>query len=126
MKSKMVIFLFASALVFGGSLGFFLSAARAQENLEVKIGPSSPSVAEHSHEHDITGQSLKQGNIQYELGSKPKDSHRITLTREQLADIVEGTTIIVESDKDQEAGTIKVHQHRVTFTLKVEPPDSGW
>jgi len=126
MKSKTVIFLFASVLVFGGSLGFFLSAARAQQNLEVKIGPSSPSVAEHSHEHDVTDQALKQGKTQYLLGSKPEDSHRIALTREQLANVVEGTTIIVESDKDQEAGMIKVHQHRVTITLQVEPPDSGW
>ena len=121
-----MIKMFVSAFIFGGSLGLLLPAAEAQENLEVKIGPSSPSVAEHSHEHDVTDQALKQGKTQYQLGSKPEDSHRITLTREQLANVVEGTTIIVESDKDQEAGNIKTHQHRVTVTLKVEPPDSGW
>ncbi|MFQ5902286.1 MAG: hypothetical protein ACE5JO_01205 [Candidatus Binatia bacterium] len=72
-------------------------------------------------------ESLKQGKTEYLLGSHPKDSHRITLTRQQVADLLDGTTIIVRSDKDKETGNTKAHRHRVTITLKSEEPESsGW
>lgn len=128
MKPKpRMIFMFASALIFGASLGLLPRGAQAQQELEVKVGPASSSVADHSHEHDITVESLKRGKTHYLLGSNPEDSHRITLTRQQVTDLLDGTTIIVRSDKDKETGDAKAHRHRVTITLKTEEAESsGW
>lgn len=109
-------------------LSFTLVArgVQAQENLEVKIAPATPAVARHSHSHDITEDALSQGSREFVIGSHPTESHRITLTRQQLADILEGTTVIVRSSKDEDGGKLKAHQHRVSITLTVEEAGSGW
>lgn len=118
--------LFLLVLFVAGNLGFIPSGL-AQEKLEVKIGDASPAVERHSHKLDITADSLKQGKMEYLLGSSSKANHRVTLTKQQVADIRNGTTIIVESDKSQDAGDIKAHQHKVTITLKAEKEErSGW
>ena len=107
------------------SIPLLARGVQAQENLEVKIAPASPGVAKHSHSHDITEDDLTGGTTTYVLGSHPDDSHDITLTRQQLADIGEGTTIIVRTGKDKDGGKFKSHQHRVSITLEVEA-ESGW
>lgn len=128
MKPKpRMVFILVFALILGGSLGLLPRGAQAQQELEVKVGPPLSSGADHSHEHDITVESLKRGKTQYLLGSNPENSHRITLTRQQMADTLDGTTIIVQSGKDKETGNTKAHRHRVTITLKTEEPESsGW
>ncbi len=125
-KPRMIL-MFVAALIFGGSLALLPRGAQAQQELEVEIGAASPSGSEHSHKHDITVEDLKQGKTRSLLGSNPEDSHHIPLTRQQVADILDGTTIIVRSGKDKEAGDTKAHQHRVTITLTTEEPESsGW
>ena len=112
-------------LAFALSIPLLARGVQAQENLEVKIAPASPAVAKHSHSHDITEDDLTGGTTAYVLGSHPYDSHSITLTSQQLADIREGTTVIVRTAKDKDGGKFKSHQHRVSITLEVEA-ESGW
>jgi hypothetical protein len=99
---------------------------QAQEKLQVKVAGATPAVASHSHSHDITENALRGGSTEYTIGSDPKDSHRITLNSQQLADIREGTTVIVRTSKDEDGGKIKAHQHRVGINLKVEEAEAGW
>ncbi len=107
------------------SIPLLARGVQAQENLQVKIAPASPAVAKHSHSHDFTEDDLTGGTTTYVLGSHPDDSHSITLTSGQLADITEGTTVIVRTGKDKDGGKFKSHQHRVSITLEVEA-ESGW
>lgn len=108
------------------SIPLMARGVQAQENLQVKIAPASPAVAKHSHSHDITEDKLTGGTTTYVLGSHPDDNHSITLTSQQLADIREGTTVIVLTGKDKDGGKFKAHQHRVSITLKAEEAESGW
>lgn len=107
------------------SIPLLARGIQAQENLQVKIAPASPAVAKHSHSHDITADDLTGRTTTYVLGSHPDDSHGITLTSGQLADIAEGTTVIVRTSKDKDSGMFKSHQHRVSITLEAEA-ESGW
>ncbi len=107
------------------SIPLLARGVQAQEKLQVKIAPASPAVAKHSHSHDFTEDDLTGGTTTYVLGSHPDDRHSITLTSEQLADIADGTTVIVRTGKDKDGGKFKSHQHRVSITLEVEA-ESGW
>ena len=107
------------------SIPLLASGIEAQEDLQVKIAPASPAVAKHSHSHDITADDLTGSTTTYVLGSHPDDRHSITLTSGQLADIDEGTTVIVRTGKDKDSGKFKSHQHRVSITFEAEA-ESGW
>ena len=99
----------------------------AQEELQVKIAPAPPSVASHSHNHNITLEALKRGETEYRLQSKAEDSHTIKPTKVQRLDLLDGTTLILTTGKDEDGGNFKTHQHRVTITYKGrEEEDSGW
>lgn len=109
------------------SFALLASGVQAQQEVEVKIGPPSPSVASHSHDHNITVGSIKRGKREYTLQSKSEDRHQINLTRTQRADLLDGTTVIIRSSKDENGGDLKEHQHRVTITYKGEEEESsGW
>ncbi len=100
---------------------------KAQEELQVKIAPASSSVASHSHNHNITLEALKRGETEYMLQSKAEDSHTIKLTRVQRFDLLDGTTLIITTGKDEDGGDFKAHQHRVTITYEGrEEEASGW
>ncbi|MFQ5682279.1 MAG: hypothetical protein ACE5HC_03310 [Candidatus Binatia bacterium] len=121
------IFLSLGVLILGGILTVALPEVQADDEFTIKIGPAAPSVAKHAHKLEITAFSLKQGKGDYKLGSRPEDSHAITLTQEQVADLLDGTTVIVESGKDPDSGEFKAHRHRVALTLKdAESTSSGW
>lgn len=114
------------ALLIVGSVALLVPGF-AQERLDARIGSASPSTARHSHQHDVTVDSLKQGKTEYQLKGSSEGSHRVVFTKQQLADILNGTTVIVQSEKSQEAGNVKAHQHRVTVTVKTEERErSGW
>lgn len=120
------VMVFSFVLIFAGSLGFILPGL-AQEELEVKIGDAAPSVVRHAHEHDITIKALKRGKTEYLAGSGSQNSHRVTLTKQQIADILNGTTVIVQTDNSGGIGSIQAHRHKVTVTLKIEKEErSGW
>ena len=118
-----------SILIFVFALSFPLLArgVQAQEEVAVKIAAPSPSVASHSHDNNITVGSIKRGKREYTLQSKPEDRHQINLTRNQRADLLDGTAVIIRSSKDENGGDLKEHQHRVTITYKGEEKESsGW
>lgn len=118
--------LLAPALLIAGSLALLLPGF-AQEQLEVAIGGASPSVGRHSHAHDITLEALRAGKTEYLLKGGSEGSHKITLNKQQVSDLLNGTTIIVQSEKNDETGKMKAHQHRVTLTVKTEERErSGW
>lgn len=101
--------------------------AFADEELEVEIGAAAPSVGDHSHAHDITVDALKRGKMEYLLKGGSEGSHRVVLTKQQVADLLNGTAAIIQSEKSQDTGKIKSHQHRVTITVKIrERERSGW
>ncbi len=109
------------------SLLLLVRGVQAEGELNVEIDPPTPSVASHSHSNDITEESLKEGKTKYMLTSDPEDSHRTTLTKQQVSDILDGTTIIIRSSMDKDGGKLKAHQHGlgITFTAE-EPESSGW
>ena len=108
------------------SLLLYAPPVWAQQELEVKIG-SPASGARHSHDHDITTEALKQGKASFTLKSSPQESHRINLTRKQVTDLLDGTTIIVNSSDGESNEGGKKHQHRVTLTVKSQEAESaGW
>jgi len=109
------------------SFALLASGVQAQEEVDIKIAAPSPSVASHSHDHNITVGSIKRGKREYTLQSKSEDRHQINLTRTQRADLLDGTTVIIRSGKDENGGDLKEHQHRVTITYKGEEQESsGW
>ncbi len=115
------------AVVFTFSFTLLVYGVHAQQEVVVKIGPPSPSVASHSHDHNITVGSLKRGKTEYTLRSKSQDRHKINLTAAQRRDLLDGTTVIIRSSKDGEGGDLKEHQHKVTITVKGEERESsGW
>lgn len=99
----------------------------SQEELHIQVGSASPSVGNHSHAHDVTVDALKKGTAEYLLKGSSEGSHRVVLTKQQIADLLNGTTVIVQSEKSDESGKIRAHQHRVTLTVKAEERErSGW
>ena len=109
-------------------LGLLLTAGGtyAQEELEVTISPD-PSVAAHTHEHDITVRAIQRGTTEFTLKGKAADSHSVTFTRNQRSDLLDGTALIVDSGSDSDDGDYKAHKHRVRIIYKgVERESSGW
>ena len=103
------------------------SQARAEDKLKVEIAPAAPSVGKHAHDHDIKIDALKKDKTGYLLQSAAEDSHRISLTRKQVANILDGTTIIVRTEGDGDGGIFKAHRHRVSITFQAEEQESsGW
>ena len=115
------------ALLIVGSLTPLLPGF-AQDELEVAVGSASPSAGRHSHAHDVTLEALRNGKTQYVLKGSSEGSHRIVLTQGQVSDLLNGTTVIIQSEKNDEADNkMKAHQHRVTLTVKTEERErSGW
>jgi len=124
MKQKTVLAGFFALLL---SLPLIARGVYAQEEVEVKIAPPLTSVGRHSHDHNITAQAVKRSKTEYMLQSKPEDSHKISPSRTQISDLLNGTTVIYLSSKDADSGDLKAHQHRVTITYKAEKEEaSGW
>ena len=114
-------------VVFTLSFTLLAYGVQAQQEVEVKIGAPSPSVASHSHDHNITVGSINRGKKVYTLRSKSQDRHKVNLTRNQRADLLDDTTVIIRSSKDRDSGDFKEHQHQVTITVKGEEKESsGW
>lgn len=63
-------------------------------NVKVMIGDSASS-AKGTLRHDITVAALKEGRKEYEIVSPRKKTYKITLTKTQLAMILEGSTVTV-------------------------------
>jgi len=114
-------------VVFALSFTLLAYGVQAQQEVEVKIGAPSPSVASHSHDDNITVGSINRGKKKYTLRSKSQDRHKVNLTAAQRADLLDGTTVIIRSSKDGDGGDLKEHQHQVTITVKGEERESsGW
>lgn len=109
------------------SLTLLAYGVQAQQEIEVKVGEPSSSVASHTHDHNITVRSVTSGKTEYTLRGKSQDRHKIELTPAQISDLRDGTTVILISTKDAAGGDQKEHQHQVTITLKGEEKESsGW
>ncbi len=109
------------------SLTLLAVGVQAQQEVEVKIGAASPSVASHTHDNNITVNSVNRRKTEYTLRGKSKDRHKVNLTSVQKGDLRDGTTVMIRSTKDAGDGDFKAHQHQVTITLKGEETESsGW
>jgi len=112
------------------TFGLFLAARPvvAQEELDVKIELDSYyPVPSHSHDHNMTVRALKSRTMEFILLSNPDDSHKVSLTRRQMSDLMDGTTVIILSDMDADGGDYKAHRHRATLTYTgAEEKRSGW
>ncbi|NIO08152.1 MAG: hypothetical protein GTO40_09185 [Deltaproteobacteria bacterium] len=109
------------------SLVLLAHTVQAQREVDVKVGDPSPSVAGHSHDHNITVRSVTRGKSEYTLRGKSQDRHKVNLTRSQKSDLRDGTTVIIRSTEDAAGGDQPAHSHQVTITLKGEEAESsGW
>ena len=83
--------------------------------LEVAIG-ASISAAKVTKNHNITLDDLKDRKAEYTIKAGGQE-HKITLTKDQIKDILAGTTVHVDAANNQ----------KVRITLKSEKPkSSGW
>ena len=114
-------------VVFALSFTLLVYGVHAQQEVEVKVGAPSPSVASHSHDHNITVGRINRGKKEYTLRSKSQDRHKFNLTAAQRTGLLDGTTVIIRSNKDGDGGDLKEHQHQLTITVKGEERESsGW
>lgn len=74
------------------------SAAADVEKYKVEIGESASS-AQKAQSHDITKEALKEGRTEFTVQASDKASYKITLTKEQIQDLLGGTTIIVDTQQ---------------------------
>jgi len=115
-----------------GSIGLFLvcllGAGYAQE-VKVQVSPASIPGMEHKHTHNLAPAALKAGTTEFRIGGAPEDTHSIKLSKAQLQDLLNGTTVIVDTEVDPNAG-LPGHVHRLTITtIKMasqQQETSGW
>ena len=65
------------------SLTLLAYGVQAQQEVEVKIGAASSSVASHTHDNNITVNSVNRRKTEYTLRGKSKDRHKVKLTSDQ-------------------------------------------
>ena len=92
---KMLVFAFGVALVVGLVAGFGSAEADSQ-SYKVEIGESA-SAAKKAHSHDLSQEALKEGRKEYTVEASGEASYKISLTQQQIEDILGGTTVIVET-----------------------------
>jgi hypothetical protein len=88
-------------LVLGLALaaGWTISCGSAEadaDDFKVEIGESA-SMAKKAQSHDITTESLKEGKKEYTVTGSGEASYKISLTEQQIEDLLGGTTVIVET-----------------------------
>jgi hypothetical protein len=104
------------------------STLQAQE-VKVRVSPASIPGMEHEHTHNIAPAALKSGATEFHIGGNPEDIHDIKLSKTQVQNLLNGTTVIVDTELDAPGG-LSAHVHRLTITtIKVAPQQqesSGW
>ena len=114
--------------IIGLLLSCFLSTAGAQE-VKVQLSPASIPGMEHKHTHNMTPAALKKGTLEFRIGGGAEDVHRVKLSKAQLQNLTNGTTVIVDTGLDA-SGALPAHIHRLTITTINMAPEkqesSGW
>ena len=100
-----------SSLFFALTLG----SALAEQELKVKITPGKTS----DYKSDITLDALKSGTTAYMVSSMGK-SYEVKLTKQQIKDVLKGTTVMVDSSKNGSSAV------RVNLAVEGEAESSGW
>lgn len=106
----------------------FFSTVQAQE-VRVKVSPASIPGMEHKHTHNLAAAALKSGTTEFRIGGAPDDIHILRLSKAQLQSLLNGTTLIVDTELDASGG-LPAHIHRLTITAIDTSPgqqeNSGW
>lgn len=108
-------FIVGLAGAFGHAVPEALAASK--KKLKVEIGETA-SRAQKTRKHDIKIEALEEGRLEYVVRDRRGDEYKIKLTEEQVKDILDGTTVMVET----EGGMMEVK-----ITAKEEKKKrSGW
>jgi hypothetical protein len=95
----------------------FVGRSSAME-LDVLIGTSADDAAAAA-EHNVTFEGLEGGELEYWAKDDQETTVAFTLTAQQTADILDGTTVMASTRGD---GGGKM----VSITMKEAAGDSGW
>ena len=96
-----------------------VGGAAAME-VEVKIGPTAAD-ADVADEHNVTVGALEAGDSEYWIQDAEEHTYRITLSASQIVDVLEGTTVMLDTPADGDGDPL-----RVLLTLTEVAEDSGW
>jgi hypothetical protein len=119
---KIIALLVGLGFVFGlaGMVnpGSALAADKApMKKLVVKLGTTAAK-AKAIKKHDITMADLEKGKMDYTVQDKKGQKYKVTLTEQQVKDILAGTTVMA----DTEGGKMKV---QIT-AMEEKKKKSGW
>ncbi|MEE8585514.1 MAG: hypothetical protein V3T83_11750 [Acidobacteriota bacterium] len=92
---KTLLFVLGIVLAAGLTAGYRSVEADSQM-YKVEIGESA-SAAKNAHSHDLSQEALKEGRKEYTVAASSEASYKISLTQQQIEDILGGTTVIVET-----------------------------
>jgi len=92
-----------------------LGAAFAEQKLKVTVSPGESS----HYTSDMTLEALKAGTADYRVSGMGK-TYRVKLTKQQIKDVLNGTTVMVDSSQNGGSGV------RVNLSVEGEPESSGW
>lgn len=97
------------------SIAFASGSALAEQELKVSVSPGMSS----DYTSDITLDDLQSGKMEYMVSGMGK-TYTVQLTEQQVKDVLDGTTVMVDSMGDGGSNV------RVSLTVEGEPESSGW
>jgi len=92
-----------------------LGSALADQELKIKVSPGNSS----DYNSDVTLDALKAGKTDY-MVSGMGNTYEVKLTKQQVKDVMNGTTVMVDSSQNGGSGV------RVSLTVEGEAESSGW
>ena len=116
LKAILVITI-AMIVVIGAAV---VSGGAAAMEIEVKVGPTAVD-AEVAEEHNVTVGALEAGDAEFWVQDAAERTHQINLSASQIADVLEGTTVMLNAPADGDGDPL-----RVLLTLTEVEEDSGW
>ena len=96
-------------------LAFTLGSGLAQEKLKVTVTPGNSS----DYTSNLSLEALKSGTTDYQVSGMGK-TYRVKLTKQQIDDVLKGTTVMVDSGQNGGSSV------RVNLSVEGEPESSGW
>ncbi|MFQ5747351.1 MAG: hypothetical protein ACE5HF_09060 [Gemmatimonadota bacterium] len=113
----------ALALALSGTLGVVRAAAAdalAKPKIVVKIGATIDE-AKVAEDHDVSMRALQRGQTEFTVKADDHE-YAIRLTPEQIVDLLDGTTVMVETEAEEGHDPMAVSVE----IQGLEPEESGW
>ncbi len=87
------------------------TSASDTKELIVAIGTSASS-AMKAHKHNLSIEALNEGQTEYEVYTSASHSYHIMLSEQEIKDILDGTTVITETQTGDMKVKVRVKEKR--------------